>query len=209
MASGFLSATSSMSTPPSVENRIRGLFASRSTVGEVHLALDVRAGLDQHLPYDVSPDVHPEDLLRSGLRLLGVMDDLYAAGLAAAAGQDLGLDRDRSAKFLRRLPGLLRRLDDGARKRLDAVRSEQFLPLILVEIQSPRLPRSPPQRSELYRETPPRCSGYTAGSHGPTNRHKLRRRQHRHPGGCKASRNDTPHRHAGHRDRNAPGQSLR
>jgi len=64
------------------------------------------------------------------------MDDLYASGLPATAGQNLGLDGDGPAELLCRLPGLLWRFDDDARKRLDAVLSEQFLPLILVEIQA-------------------------------------------------------------------------
>ena len=43
---------------------------------------------------------------RARLRLLGTVHDLYAACLAATAGQYLGLDSYGSAECLRRLPGL-------------------------------------------------------------------------------------------------------
>jgi hypothetical protein len=84
----------------------------------------------------VSPYVHAKDLPRGGLGLLGAIYHLYAAGLATAAREDLGLDGYGSTELLRRLPRLLRRLGDDAFERLDAVFPQQFLTLILVEIQA-------------------------------------------------------------------------
>ena len=88
----------------------------------------------QSLRDDVAADVEPEDAARLLLGVGGVVGELDAAGLAAAAGQHLRLDDDRAAELLGRLARLLRRrreppLGDG-----DADAPEELLALVLVEI---------------------------------------------------------------------------
>ena len=57
----------------------------------------------------MAADVHPEDGLRVALGLFWSGGELDAAGLAAAAGQHLGLDDDLTTELLGRLPRLGRR----------------------------------------------------------------------------------------------------
>ena len=76
--------------------------------GEVVLLHGRRRRRDQH-PVDGEPlDLHPEDVRRVLEGLVGGLGELDAAGLAAAAGLDLGLD-DAEAVLLGGGPGLLRR----------------------------------------------------------------------------------------------------
>ena len=123
-------ATSSISMPPSVEAMtVTREVAAIDQHAEIELAVDVAAGLD----------IDPLDLLalRAGLMghqrhgrasccrgladFAGAAGDLDAAGLAAAAGMDLGLHHpDRSAQRLRPLPAprpAYRRRHRGAPRR--------------------------------------------------------------------------------------------
>src|SRR6476661_4086037 len=59
---------------------------------EVVLLGDARTLGDHHGADGVALDVHAEDRLGGGLRLVGALGDLDAAGLAAATGLHLGLD---------------------------------------------------------------------------------------------------------------------
>ena len=72
----------------------------------------------------------PRMALGVRLRLVGVLGDLDAAGLAAAADLDLGLDDDREAELLGRFAGLLRRRGMAALGHGDAVLGEQLLALV-------------------------------------------------------------------------------
>ena len=75
----------------------------------VVLGGDVGRPLDPDLVHGETLDVHPEDRVGVGLGLVGVLRDLDAAGLAAAADLDLGLDHYREAQRLGRLARFLRR----------------------------------------------------------------------------------------------------
>ncbi len=79
-------------------------------------------------------DVEPEDLLRPRRRLVGIRRELDPAGLAAPAGQHLGLDDDRPAELLRRLPRLLGGERERARRDRDPEPREQLLALVLVQV---------------------------------------------------------------------------
>ena len=79
-------------------------------------------------------DVHAEDRVGVLARLLGVLGDLDPAGLAAAADQDLGLDRAGVADPLRRGDGVVDRVGDLAARHGDAVLGEQLLALVLEEV---------------------------------------------------------------------------
>ena len=57
----------------------------------------------------MAADVHAEDRVRGGARLLGGARQLDAAGLAAPAGVDLRLDRDQPAEALGNPRRLVRR----------------------------------------------------------------------------------------------------
>ena len=103
--SGVFAATSSMSTPPSAltisTRRLRGAIDEHA---EIELALDRQPFLDQQPPttWPLGPVWYVTSVLPSrsrgdALRLVGTLDDLDAAGLAAAAGVDLRLDDDRAA----------------------------------------------------------------------------------------------------------------
>ncbi len=56
----------------------------------------------------MAADVEPEDVARLLLGVGGVLGKLYAAGLAATSGEDLGLDDDRTAERRRGGAGFLR-----------------------------------------------------------------------------------------------------
>ena len=101
---------------------------------------DVRAALDPD-PVDLegalamgADDVHADDRVRMSARLLGVLGDLDAAGLAAAADQHLRLDRAGVANPLRGRHRLLDGLGDLATRHGDPVLGEQLLALILEKI---------------------------------------------------------------------------
>ena len=102
---------------------------------EVVLLGDPRALGDHHPVDGVALDVHPEDLGRAVGGLLRVAGQLDAAGLAAAAGLDLGLDDDRpAAELLGGRAGLVRRRGDLGVQHRYAVRGEQIARLVLEQI---------------------------------------------------------------------------
>src|SRR5947209_478929 len=84
-------------------------------------------------------DVHPEYLEGCFFGFLRIADDLYTTSLTASPGEDLRLDGYRVAKLLGCFTCLLRPSSDDAFKCFHAEPAQQFLPLILVEIQNPTL----------------------------------------------------------------------
>ena len=116
------------------EHEERLLRAAVERDREVVLLRDVGGLLDPDLLDDVAADVEPDDVLRLLLGVRGILGELDAAGLAAAARQHLSLDDDRAAELLGRRARLLRRrreppLGDG-----DAELLEELLALVLVEV---------------------------------------------------------------------------
>ena len=106
--SGCSSATCSMSMPPMAEKMITGCL--RDAVPDdagVVLLLDLGLRVDQHAARHVAVDLELEDVLGVGGGLVGRVGELHAAGLHAAAGQDLGLDDGRAADLLGDRAGLL------------------------------------------------------------------------------------------------------
>src|SRR5205814_6089542 len=84
------------------EHEQRLLRAAVERDREVVLRRDFGRALDPHLPDDVAANIEAEDLGRLVLRVYGIGRELDAAGLAAAARQDLCLDDDLAAELLRR-----------------------------------------------------------------------------------------------------------
>ena len=116
------------------EHEERLLRATVERDREVVLLRDVGGLLDPDLLDDVAADVEPDDVARLLLRVRGILGELDAAGLAAAARQHLSLDDDRAAELLGSRPCLLRGrreppLGDG-----DSELLEELLALVLVEI---------------------------------------------------------------------------
>ena len=101
---------------------------------EVELLRDAGAAGDHHAADDVALDVETEDRLRGRLRLIRVLRDLDAAGLAAASDLDLGLDDHHAAELLGCCAHLLRSIRDDARKNRNPVLFEQVSGLVLVKI---------------------------------------------------------------------------
>ena len=85
------------------EHEERLLRAAVERDREVVLLRDVGRLLDPELAHDVAADVEAEDVARLLLGVGGILGELDAAGLAAAAGQHLRLDDDRAAELRRRL----------------------------------------------------------------------------------------------------------
>ena len=83
------------------EHEERLLRAAVERDREVVLLRDVRGLLDPDLLDDVAADVEAEDVARLLLGVGGVVGELDAAGLAAAARQHLRLDDDLAAELLR------------------------------------------------------------------------------------------------------------
>ena len=134
-ASGFSSATCSISTPPSVVSmKQRLLHAAVERDREVVLLRDVGGLLDPELPHDVAVDVEAEDVAGLRLGVGGIVGELDAARLAAAAGQNLSLDDDRPAELLGRGARLFGRRREPALRDGDAEAREELLALVLVEI---------------------------------------------------------------------------
>jgi hypothetical protein len=115
---------------------------------EVQLALDGEALLDEQaldllaLGARLRGDEHlAEDVVGRGRGCFDALADLDAAGLAAAASVDLGLDDDELVagvrdQLLGGRNGLLRRHAGDALRHRDAVLSVQLLRLILVNVHS-------------------------------------------------------------------------
>jgi hypothetical protein len=99
---------------------------------------DVGGRLDPDLVHGEAADVHPEDRAGVALGLVAVVGHLDAAGLAAAADQDLRLDDARVADPVRRGDRLLERGGRGARRHRDAVTGEELLALIFEEVHERR-----------------------------------------------------------------------
>ena len=103
---------------------------------EVVLLVDARALRDHDALDDVALDVEAEDRLRRLERLVGGLGDLDAAGLAAAAGLDLGLDDDDAADLLGCCPHLFGGVRDDAGEHRHLVLLEKVSCLVLVQIHS-------------------------------------------------------------------------
>ena len=103
----------------------------------VVLLCDVARLLDQDLVDRVALDVHAEDLARLGLRVVGSVGDLDAAGLAAATGLDLRLDHDATAELGRDGASLLGSRGYLAGRDRHAMCGEEFLRLVFEEIHAP------------------------------------------------------------------------
>ena len=116
------------------EHEERLLRAAVERDGEVVLSLDVRRLLDPELADDVAVDVEPEDVACLRLGVGGIVGELDAAGLAAAAGEHLRLDDDGAAELLGRLARLLRRRREPAVRDRDPDAPEEILALVLVKV---------------------------------------------------------------------------
>ena len=92
MAPWLLAAISSMSMPPSVENKISGLRAACQQHGGIELARDLGSALDQQTLDFIIADCHAEDLRSDLLGFRRRMGELDAAGLATFARGHLRLD---------------------------------------------------------------------------------------------------------------------
>ena len=102
MASGLLSATASISTPPSADSMQQVLLGGTvEREAGVVLLVDVRRLLDPDALDDVALDVHAEDVAGVLAHLGLVVGELDAAGLAAAADLHLGLDDHGVAGLVR------------------------------------------------------------------------------------------------------------
>src|SRR6478609_11359968 len=105
---------------------------------EVVLLGDAGTLGDHHGAHGVALDVHPEDGLGGGLRLVGALRHLDATGLAAAAGLHLPLDDGDTARLRSDLlsgrSGLLRGGGDGAGQHGHPVLLEHVAGLVLEEI---------------------------------------------------------------------------
>jgi hypothetical protein len=112
----------------------RGAGAAVEDDGGVELGGDVARRLDPHLVDLEALDVHAEDRVRVLARLVGVLGDLDAAGLAASSDEDLGLD-DAGVPDL---VGGRDHLGDGGRgasgRNGDVVAGEELLALIFEEV---------------------------------------------------------------------------
>ena len=95
---------------------------------------DVARLLDPDDLDDVALDVHPEDGLGVGARLVGVGRELDAARLAAATHLHLRLHDHRVAERVGHLDRLATVVDRCARRHRDAVAREQLLALIFEQI---------------------------------------------------------------------------
>ena len=120
------------------EHQQRPLGAAVEGDREVVLTLDLGGLLDPEPPHDVAGDVEPEDVTGELLRLVRVLRELDAAGLAAPAGQHLRLDDDGASELLGGGASLGGRQRDAALGDGDAVAGEQFLALVLVEVHAVR-----------------------------------------------------------------------
>ena len=114
------------------EQRLPGAAVERQR--EVVLLRDVGRLLDPEALDDMALDVEPDDVLRVLLGLVRVAGELDPACLAAPAGEDLGLDDDRAAEHLRRLPRLPRRRCQPTLADRDPDAPKELLALVLVEV---------------------------------------------------------------------------
>src|SRR4029079_9980288 len=118
---------------------------------EVVLLGDLGGVLDPELAHDVTVDVEAEDLLGLALRVVRVAGELDPACLAAAAGQDLGLDDDLAADLLGGSAGFCRVGCRPALGRRYPEAREELLALVLVEVHRRRTLASRRRRSRRRR----------------------------------------------------------
>ena len=152
------------------DHRQQLLLAAVEDHRGVVLGGDVGAALDPDLvdperPLAVRPDdVHAEDRVGVGARLLGVLGDLDPAGLAAAADQHLRLDRAGVADTLGGGDRVLDRGGDLATGHGDAVLGEQLLALILEKVHGGGTPRGAARQPipDVCRSAP--CRGDRPGA---------------------------------------------
>jgi hypothetical protein len=114
------------------------VLLGRAVEGERGVVLlgDVGGGLDPDPLHDVALDVEPEDVPRVLADLVDVLGQLHAAGLAAAADLDLGLDDHGVLQLLGNGNGVLDGVDGVAGGDRDAEGREELLALVLEEIHS-------------------------------------------------------------------------
>ena len=90
--------------------------------------------LDPHALDDVALDVHAQDVAGVQSHLVGVVGELDATGLAAAADLHLRLDHDGVPRSLGGRDGFVDRVGDAARRHRDVVAGEVLLALILEQV---------------------------------------------------------------------------
>ena len=100
----------------------------------VVLLVDVGGVLDPQPLDDVPLDVHPEDAPGMGAHVLGGVGQLDAAGLAAPADLDLGLDHDGVSGGVGLGDGLVDGQGDPTGADRDSVSGEVLLALVFEEI---------------------------------------------------------------------------
>ena len=110
-------------TPDSPTQRVGA--APQSAFGSVRHAVIMRS---------LGNAFEAEDVVGAVVRLLRRRGELHAAGLAAAAGLDLGLDHHEAADALGRLLRVLGRAHDLAGLGRNPVLGEELLRLVLVQI---------------------------------------------------------------------------
>ena len=140
ISSGVLAATSSISMPPAADAMKTGLPCTRSsTMPEVQLALDGQRLFHQQPLHDaafgaglVRHQLHAQHLARDLGGFGGVLGDLDAAALAAAAGVDLRLHHHAAADLLGRGLGLVHGERHLAARHRNVVLAQNGLGLILV-----------------------------------------------------------------------------
>jgi len=115
------------------ETQIRTVRAIQQH-GEVVLLRDTGTRGHHHPLDDMSLDVEAEDRLRGLVRLIRVLRDLDAAGLAATSGLDLSLHDHDAAEPLSGRPHLIRRIGDDAGEHRNPILLEQITCLVLVQI---------------------------------------------------------------------------
>ena len=116
------------------EHHHRLLGAAVEHEGRVVLLGDVRGLLDVQLVHGQAADVHAEDGLGVLLGLGAVVGQLDAAGLAAAADLDLGLDHHGVAELLGRGHGRFDGLGGPSLGHGHAVLGEELLALVFEEV---------------------------------------------------------------------------
>ena len=114
------------------------VLLGRAVEGEAGVVLlgDVGRELDPDDLDGVALDVHAEDVPGVGAHLVGVVGELDAAGLAAAAHLHLGLHHHRVADALGGGDGVVDGGDGLAGADRDPVAREELLALVLVEVHS-------------------------------------------------------------------------
>ena len=124
--------------PPLRREEQQGLLgAAVEGDGEVELAGDGDALLEQHALDALPADRHAEDRVERLLELVAVAHDAHAAGLAPAAAQHLRLDGERPAETAGRSPSLLDAAHELRRQHRDAELGEELLALVFVEVHQP------------------------------------------------------------------------